>query len=198
MKNLTVFFFTLLLLMGSANSLLAQGEYEFGRFYEGYLIMPDGAQIDGYIMYENFNKMQSSIIYATDPNNRRTRMTYKAKDLAAFKVADKLWHSIPFKDLIGPKQQMFMQLEQDGFIKLYLYYGTESNLRDDAQVIIKKGDEIAFNQGTFITGFHKKMSELVSEYEALASKVSNKEDGYKLLQLYDILEEFNRWYAENH
>ena len=141
--------------------------------------------------------MQSAIVFATDPKSRKTRVKYKAKDLKGFRVADSEWQSIVFKDLIGPKQTMFMQLDQDGFIKLYLYYPNMSNAKDDAQVVIKKGDENAFNQGTFITGFHKKMSELVSEHEALAAKVKNKEKGYKLLQLYDIIDEYNKWYAEN-
>lgn len=197
MKKIAGFFITLLLLVASANELFSQGEYVIDRFYEGYIITLDGEQQDGYIKYEYFNKMQSSIIFATDPNNRRTRTTYKAKTLSGFKVADRDWHSIPFKDIIGPKQQMFLQFDQGGFIKLYQSYPTGSNLQDEAQVIMRKGDEVAFNQGTFITGFHKKVSALVAEHEELAAKVKNKEKGYKLLQLYDIIDQYNAWYKAN-
>lgn len=197
MKNIAAFLLTLLLLIASANELLAQNEYEIGRFYEGYIITLDGEQQDGYIKYENFNTMQSSIIFATDPNNRRSRIAYKAKTLAGFKVADQTWHAIPFKDLIGPKQQLFLQLYMDGFIKLYHYYGSANNSSEEAVVVVRKGDEMAFNQGTFITGFHKKVSELVAEHEELAAKVADKEKGYKLLQLYDIIDEYNAWYKSN-
>lgn len=196
MKSFSILFITLLLMVAGAQELSAQ-DYIIGRFYEGYIITLDGERQDGYIKYEKFNTMQSSIIFATDPKNRRTRTAYKAKALSGFMVAGHTWHSIPFKDLIGPKQQKFMQLDLDGQIKLYLFYGTESNVSADAQVVIRKGDEVAFNQGTFITGFHKKASELVSEHTALADKIRNKEKGYKLLQLYDIIDEYNAWYREN-
>lgn len=198
MKNFAAFWLTLLLMVGSVNELFAQSDYVIGRFYEGYIILPDGSREDGFIKYDIFNEMQGAIVFATDPKSRRTRTTYKPKTLQGYKVADRTWHSVLFKDIIGPKMQRFLQLESDGFIKLYQYYPNEGNRPDDAQVVIQKGDEVAFNQGSLLTGFHKKVGELVSEHEELAAKVRNKEKGYKLLQLYDIIDEYNTWYQANH
>jgi hypothetical protein len=42
------------------------------------------------------------------------------------------------------------------------------------------------------------MSEYVEDYSELSQKIANKEKGYRLLDMYSIIEEYNNWYAANH
>ena len=61
---------------------------------------------------------------------------------------------------------------------------------------LKKGDEDAIGVARFVR-FAKQMSEYISDYEELAKKVKNKEKGYRLLSMMEIIEEYNEWYEEN-
>jgi hypothetical protein len=38
---------------------------------------------------------------------------------------------------------------------------------------------------------------LVAEHQELANKVKNKEKGYKMFNLFEIINEYNAWAAEN-
>jgi hypothetical protein len=40
------------------------------------------------------------------------------------------------------------------------------------------------------------MSKLVDDYPELAAKVETKEKGYGLMKIYDIVDEYNAWWAK--
>ena len=50
----------------------------------------------------------------------------------------------------------------------------------------------------FLLGFKKKMSEYVSDYPELAKKIEKKEKGYGAMGHYQIVDEYNAWYIEQH
>jgi hypothetical protein len=47
----------------------------------------------------------------------------------------------------------------------------------------------------FGLGFAKKLSQYLSDYPELSKKVADKEKGYGMLKLLDIIAEYNSWYA---
>lgn len=55
----------------------------------------------------------------------------------------------------------------------------------------KKGEEDAYSVDQFGLKFAQKMSDFVSDNEELASKVRNKEKGYKMLNMLNIIDEYN-------
>ncbi len=64
--------------------------------------------------------------------------------------------------------------------------------------LIQKQNNTPENTASLMLGFKRKMSDLVSEYEALAEKVEDKKDGYKWRNMDAIIAEYNQWYAEKY
>ena len=64
------------------------------------------------------------------------------------------------------------------------------------EIVWQKLDEKPIQQQDFALGFAKRMSKLVDDYPELAAKVEAKEKGYGLFKIYDIVDEYNAWWAK--
>jgi hypothetical protein len=65
----------------------------------------------------------------------------------------------------------------------------------ETKIIFHKEGETPFETSSMLLGFAKKGSELVKEYPELAKKIANKEKGYGVTKLEEIVAEYNDWYA---
>ncbi len=168
------------------------------NFYEGYIIHKDGTKEEGFILYGTMNSNSLEVIFYTDKNNRKTKKRFSSKDVKGYKVGSEEYISIRYGMVI--KQQVFALINTKGHIMvLSVAEETTTNgvTKMEYVMALKKGDEEAIGTARFLQ-FAKQMSEYISDYEALATKVANKEEGYRLLSMLAIIDEYNAWYEANH
>lgn len=169
-------------------------KFYVGRTYEGYILRADGQRVNGFIQYQAAIPSQDKVFFWADKNDRKTKTVYKPKDIKGYHVAGKTWITVPYGLMAS---NLFLERAMDGHIAVYDYYFVDDETKElTNNTVLQKGDEKPINTARFIM-FAKNMSKYVSDHKELAKKVKNKEKGYRLLQMYDIIEEYNEWYAEN-
>lgn len=187
--------------------------YKSGEYYPGYIITSDGEQIDGHIKFSNRYTMQNKIVFTPDVKNKKSKENYNTDDLKEYHFADKTYHVIHYSGGLFKKPLKAVLLADDGCIKRYVWYNRADNymslskssgeseeeylarLYPPDEIFLKDGEEYPKSTSMFALKFADKMSELVKEYAELAEKVSNKEKGYGMLGLYNIIAEYNEWCA---
>lgn len=183
--------------------------YRGGELYPGYIIDATGKKTEGYIKYQNRYTMQNEVLFFTDKDDKKSKQDLKTKDLKEYKVADKLYHCINYSGgLVGSAVRANLVV-QEGCITQYVWYNRAENwaimqkgateseeefmnrMYPSVMVFMKAGDEQPRSLDYFGLGFPKKMSEYVSDNAELAKKVADKEQGYGMLKVLDIINEYN-------
>ena len=183
--------------------------YRGGELYPGYIIDATGKKTEGYIKYQNRYTMQNEVLFFTDKDDKKSKQDLKTKDLKEYKVADKLYHCINYSGgLVGSAVRANLVV-QEGCITQYVWYNRAENwaimqkgateseeefmarMYPSVMVFMKAGDEQPRSLDYFGLGFPKKMSEYVSDNAELAKKVADKEKGYGMLKVLDIINEYN-------
>jgi len=183
--------------------------YRGGELYPGYIIDAAGKKTEGYIKYQNRYTMQNEVLFFTDKDDKKSKQDLKTKDLKEYKVADKLYHCINYSGgLVGSAVRANLVV-QEGCITQYVWYNRAENwaimqkgateseeefmarMYPSVMVFMKAGDEQPRSLDYFGLGFPKKMSEYVSDNAELAKKVADKEKGYGMLKVLDIINEYN-------
>jgi hypothetical protein len=184
--------------------------YQFGEIYPGHIITLQGDTLTGYLVHNGRSTNQKWVKYYTDASKKEGR-EYKPKELKGYRVGDKEYRSISFSGGLMAKPLSFVLVTKPGRITQFTYYskkdealvyvrgGRETEAEFDARIhtdelVWKKGDESPIQQQDFVLGFAKKMSKLVSENVELAKKVEDKEKGYGFTNIYNIVEEYNKWW----
>lgn len=192
MKYLITALFAICLIF-STNDVAAQ-DYRANSFYEGYVVKKDGSRLEGFILYGTMEQNKGLAVFYTDKNNRKTKQKFKTKDIAGYKVGSEEYISVTYRSVL--KQRVFAKVESKGQIMVLSVAEPGENGAWSYNMALKKGDEDAIGTARFIN-FAKQMSQYISDYEALATKVKNKEKGYRLLSMLDIIAQYNEWYEEN-
>lgn len=192
MKYLITALFAICLIF-STNDVAAQ-DYRANSFYEGYVVKKDGSRLEGFILYGTMEQNKGLAVFYTDKNNRKTKQKFKTKDIAGYKVGSEEYISVTYRSVL--KQRVFAKVESKGQIMVLSVAEPGENGAWSYNMALKKGDEDAIGTARFIN-FAKQMSQYISDYEALATKVKNKEKGYRLLAMLDIIAQYNEWYEEN-
>lgn len=192
MKYLITALFAICLIF-STNDVAAQ-DYRVNSFYEGYVVKKDGSRLEGFILYGTMEQNKGLAVFYTDKNNRKTKQKFKTKDIAGYKVGSEEYISVTYRSVL--KQRVFAKVESKGQIMVLSVAEPGENGAWSYNMALKKGDEDAIGTARFIN-FAKQMSQYISDYEALATKVKNKEKGYRLLAMLDIIAQYNEWYEEN-
>lgn len=194
----------------------SESAYKVGTDYPGYIITLEGDTTKGWIqaLYPmSLEGNQNTCVFYTDSANDETRTKYGPKDLYAYYIKDKFYKSMNYSGGLLDSPVRFVLQTEPGQIASYTWYDgvwefQPSRQPDESQedyfgriyesgIIYQKGDEDPVEHESFALGFKNKMAEFVSDHEELADKVENKEKGYKLLNMLDIIAEYNEWYAEN-
>lgn len=178
--------------------------YRIGELYPGYIIKTDGTMIEGYLEAQSLataadspigNSNQSRVVFYSDPKNKKTKVIYKPDDLKEYQIGDKIYRSINYSGGLSTKALRFVLLVKDGAIAQYSWYDRVVEYPEykyeNKDVFQKKGGK-AFD-GAVLLNFAKKMSEIVNDYPELSTKIANKEKGYGVTSLYNIIEEYNQW-----
>ncbi len=192
--------------------------YNQGEKYPGYVINLDGDTIHGFIKAgprcavggfgsSNQNRAQF-FLYESD---RKPVEKYSPTEIKGYKVADKVYESILYSGGLFKKANFNLVVEE-GAIRTYLWYSTVENYssihkmggesleeydarRYEIKTIFAAIPEEPVEAKWLRLGFSNRMPELVKAYPELAQKVTDKLDGYRMTNLYDVIKEYNEWAA---
>lgn len=188
--------------------------YQPGKMYPGYVIDSKGKKIEGHIKAGNRVANEKKVAFYSDPKNKKSKVIYKSQDLKEYMIADKLYKCIPYSGGMSGKAIRGNLVVKEGGITEYRWYSyaegyltmvrlsTETDEQwwaryYEEDVVFQIGDEKPMAASALQLGFAKKMSKFIASYPELSKKVAAKEKGYKLLKMYDIIDKYNKWYAEN-
>ena len=196
MKNLKLLV-SFLALFALPILVFAQNDYRVGDVYEGYILKKDNTKEHGYILFQDPIKSTERVIFYKDKNNRRSKKTYKPKDLNGYKVGSVEFKTIKYGMIM--RVLMFGKIETKGHITVFDVCNSYDETKGEytCEMVLQKGDDKPVSSSKFLF-FAKNMSEYISDHKELAKKVKNKEKGYRLLSMLSIIEEYNKWYEENH
>ncbi|MGB1037390.1 MAG: hypothetical protein ACPGYY_02005 [Bacteroidia bacterium] len=183
--------------------------YQIGKIYPGYIVSKTGDTTHGYIRaqshYAKKNSNQTICHFYDREDDRQPSMSYKPATLKGYTIGDKNYESIPYSGGLTSKVSSFVHRTSKGAISMYNYYWYEDGSSGapnttpgikSTQLFWKEGDSKVKSMTSFAMGFKKKFPEYIKEHKELASKVANKEKGYKAFNIYAIIEEYNAFMAE--
>lgn len=192
--------------------------YEEGSRYSGYIIELNGDTVYGYIkalsrasVQGMGHNNQNRVYFYMKKDDRKPVDKYKADELKGYLIADKLYESIKYSGGLFNKPNFNLVLK-DGAIRLYEWYSTKDGFsmmkkqsgeswadfdarRYQVDLIVAKTADDPMNYSMLGIKFAKKMPELISDHKELASKVANKEKGYKWTNFFEVIEAYNEWAA---
>lgn len=198
----------------ATNAQDASNAYLEGGFFEGYVILADGTQKNGYIRYSDPYTIQNTVVFFTDKEDKDSKEKFEAEELSEYRVGEKTYHVIHWSGGLTAKPLKGNLLIEAGCISTYKWYGrpeavmpvTRNPGESDESFIERKyapqtvykneNDEKCYQHTDFAMGFAKKMAEFISDNEELSKKVADKEKGYKLVNIYKVMEEYNTACAE--
>lgn len=188
--------------------------YVDGGTHEGYVILADGTQKNGYIRYSNPYNIQNTVVFLTDKDDKDTKEKFDAKELKEYRIGEKTYHVIHWSGGMTAKPLKGNLLVEEGCISTYRWYGRPESVMpvtrnpgesDDSflerkyspQTVYKNENaDKCYQHSDFALGFAKKMSAFIEDNEDLSNKVAKKEKGYKLVNIYKVMEEYNKACAE--
>ncbi|MCA1761775.1 MAG: hypothetical protein ABR574_06740 [Cryomorphaceae bacterium] len=181
-------FFPILFLCILACEVTAQTDgFRTNAFYDGYIIHTDGSRERGFVQYLNEEDRYEKVVFRKEQNGKKLK--YKVKDLNGYMVAETTYRAVEYEDVLF-KGRKFLIVENEGCINTYSY----TERKDDgtwATITILENDNRAVNTQKFALNFSNSMAELVQDDADLAAKVAAKQKGYRILSMYDIVEEYN-------
>lgn len=172
--------------------------YQAGKIYPGFYVTNTNDTVQGYFQHGTPAGNQKKCLFYTNEMDRKPASEFKPDDIKSYKVADKLYRSIPFSGGLNNKALRFNLVTRDGAITQYVFYSEDGNATPEP-VFHKPGDaenSKPLQMGYFALGFAKKMGAYVADYAELAAKVTGKEKGYGMLDLLAIIDEYNAWFEK--
>ncbi len=201
--NLSLLSLTVLLIFSFSKS-SSTTELKLGNKYPGYVETNSGEKIEGYIWCGDMADNQKSCHFYANETDRKPVKKYKPDELKSYKISDVLYRTINYSGGLMNKPLRFLKVSIDGELTMFTFYDESSvpygQERKTTEVYFKWHDKNFPNPITnekFAMNFAKKMSEYLADYEELSKKIANKEKGYRLVNMYEIFDEYNKWYKAN-
>ena len=155
------------------------------RYYgHGLIQLKEGNEIKGVVKYSPQNPNN---VWIQEDGKKWEK--YKNKEVAAFKVEDKIFHSKVNKGAVATNPNYFMELlvPEDYKIKVYRYQeqssllvGGNYEVTTEYFVEFPEQDEVLGTGSMKLMPFHKKGVKYVESCPDLVKKISGKESGYKI------------------
>lgn len=192
--------------------------YQVGKKYPGYIIQLNGDTVKGFLKADNRcsiggigSSNQNTAEFFLNESDKKPVDKYKPDEIKGYKIADKVYESIAYSGGMLKKPN-FNLVVQEGTIRLYEWYSTVEgytmlqrqsgedwkafdNRRFDTKLIVAKDPKEPIEYGMLGMQFAKKMPDLISDNPEMAKKVANKEAGYKFLNMFAVIDEYNAWAA---
>ncbi|HEY1048063.1 MAG TPA: hypothetical protein VGF79_16605 [Bacteroidia bacterium] len=191
--------------------------YKVGTKYPGYIIRLNGDTSYGFVeadyrcSYSGLGSSnQSQCKFFLNESDRKPEGKYGPKEIKAYQIADMHYRSIEKTGMI--KSTDFYLLVEDGHLSHYQSYMTNegfSTMSKGSNETQEEFDKRRFKTLDYyhrpgispfqyselaVGGFAKKLSAALSDYPELSNKIKEKEEGYRLLQFYDIIKEYNTYF----
>jgi hypothetical protein len=157
--------------------------------HPGTVITLDGQIVTGYISNGNYEKNQKQCIFYTDYTDSRSRKEYHPADIAGYTIENNQYKTIAYSGNLGfgKPAKNFIYVTKPGAIATYVFWGLSE------QLLWQKGDEEPVSNAAMLMNFKKSMLKLVGDNADLAGKIERKENGYGLINLSQIMDEYNTW-----
>jgi len=192
--------------------------YRVGKMYPGYIIKLDGDTVQGFIKADSRcsiggigSSNQNSAAFYLNETDKKPVEKYKPGEIKGYKVADKVYESITYSGGLMKKPN-FNIVVSDGKIRVYEWYSTVENYMSlhqqsgeswqdydnrcyETKTLFAKDPTEPIELGMLGMQFAKKMPELISDNAEMAKKVADKEKGYKFIDMFAVVEEYNKWAA---
>lgn len=163
-------------------------KYRLFDFYEGYIITNDGTQERGFIQYLDESARYEKVVFKNELKGKKQK--FKFGGIQGYKVADTEYKAVEYDDVMF-KGRKFLIVDEINCISTYHFRQYNSDDQAWEAITVFENDEGAISYQKFGLSFAKTMAELVKADPEIAEKVLNKEKGYRLLKMYDIVDEYN-------
>jgi hypothetical protein len=200
MKKIIAVFTLALLTIGVGAQVVS---FNVGRKYAGYYVTLKGDTVKGFLRYGNNYEAQKKCNYYLNENDNEGAQSFKPEDIASYFVGDRLYRSIHYSGGLMEKPLRFNLCEKDGEIAQYTFYDEDGARNTDGSpkttTLFLKAHDPANTKPVTVAdlgiGYAKKMSAFIADDEELAKKVADKEKGYGMTKMFDVIDEYNTRYA---
>ena len=192
--------------------------YHVGEMYPGWIINNDGDTVRGFIKADTRcsiegigSSNQNTAAFYLHESDKKPTAKYKPGEIKGYMVADKVYESINYSGGLLKKPN-FNLVVQDGKIRIYEWYSTAESYatlrqmsgeswqdfdkrRFETKTLFAKDPTAPVELATLGMQFAKRMPELISDNPDMAKKVENKEKGYKFVNMFEVVTEYNNWAA---
>ena len=192
--------------------------YQVGKMYPGYIINLEGDTVKGFIKADSRcsyggmgSSNQNTAAFYLHESDKKPVAKYKPDEIKGYKVADKVYESINYSGGLLKKPN-FNIVVTDGAIRTYEWYSTVDGYatlqmqsgetwkefdarRFETKMIVAKDPKAPMEYSTLGMQFVKRMPELIADNPEMAKKVTNKEQGYKFINMFAVIDEYNAWAA---
>ena len=198
-KILAIFVLSFLSLAASAQVV----SFHVGMKYPGFYVTLKGDTVKGFLRYGNNYEAQKKCQFFPNELDNNDMLSFKPEEIHSYFVGDRLYRSLHYSGGLLEKPMRFNLVEKDGAIAQYTFYDEDGARNTDGSAktttLFFKANDPANPKPITLSdlgiGFAKKMSALVADNEALAKKVADKEKGYGMLKMMEIIDEYNAWHA---
>ena len=192
--------------------------YQPGKLYPGYIIQLNGDTTKGFLKALQRcapgglgNGNQNTAEFYLHESDKKPTGKYDPSEIKGYLIADKLYESIAFSGGLLKKPN-FNLVQVDGGIRIYYWYSTVENFsaiqkqsgetweafdarRYETKTVVGKPGLDPLEYNSLAMSFAKKMPDFVSDNAAMAKKITDKEKGYKSLDIFNVIDEYNTWKA---
>lgn len=171
------------------------------EYVPGYIVNTENDTIKGEILYKHFSQLQKEVTFRKTASD--APKTYLPADIVGYGHSlDALSWTSTANTLLQTKNKkgQFVQAEIIGGVSYYRYYkkNKEQPQVYDSEIFVIKPNEDAVSTDRLVIGFKKVFSNYLSDNKEIAKKIANKEPGYKMSSVKDIIKEYNAWYKQQH
>jgi hypothetical protein len=157
--------------------------------HPGTVTTADGQTLQGYVVEQDYVRNQKECIFYTNYKDARTERIFHPDDLKGYSIENHQYQTIAYSGNLsfGKANKNFFYISKPGAITTYVYYAPQP------QVFWQKGDEEPVSNSSMLFGFKKAAIKLVGDDAELAAKIDRKEKGYGMMNLEQIVDEYNAW-----
>ena len=189
-----LFFCLLVINLQLAKAQTSWTDWNYKARYAGYIIYTGASDtVKGWIEFRSASDNQEQCIFYGQQNDKKPVEKYSADQIKAYGINGRHYRSIYYSGGLISSKLRFNLLFNDAGIGTYKWLsdGKES----DVFAKINDPKTVPHTQDYFVLKFKSKMAEFVADYPELSKKIADGEKGYGIMKIFDIFDEYNKWYA---
>jgi len=191
-KKIKLITITLITMMATLNAQLDWQDINTGTRYPGYVIYKDASDtVKGWIENMGPTGNQEKAVFFGSQNDKKPVAKYTPENVKSYGFKDKHYRSMHYSGGLFEKPLRFLLLVKEGGIATYKWYADK---QEDVYAKVNDPSTLPHTQDYFLLKFKTKMADFVADFAELSKKIGNGEKGYGIMKLFDIFEEYNKWY----